>query len=449
MADGPRINDRFPIKESLSPPIVDSPVSDCAEAVYVTGFIPHATVRVFANLSELLAEEMPSFGFAEMQLRRAVNQGESLTATQTVDGTTSHHSLQPVVVSPLPESAIKFTKPDVGKQLFECGIVVPVGNLVPSVRVHVTENAHEIGNEPTAQTWHPVLTGRLHANGQVSARQVACEGTSHEIMGPPADDVTVQAAPAPIPTPHPDVNSLIPGNDTVTLTSLLVGAGVQIFDGGAAVSTGWYATGDANYFPISPPLSASSSITAIQELCGKGSAPSDPVHPQGQLGALIVVGPICAGARFVVVRATTINANVVVMRNGGIVGYGGAAPGDVILALGGNNSLNVGDVVTAIQYIGPTISPTSNTVTVVSHLRQPAVEILGGEPFFFAKGNEQPIDGPVFPRGRGTGPVIRVQACCTKNVHIQVLDPTERVIAEPQLNELFPGYFEASPLLSD
>lgn len=111
--------------------------------------------------------------------------------------------------------------------------------------------------------------------------------------------------------------------------------------------------------------------------------------------------------------------------------------------MGGGSSFHTNDVVTAIQYIGQTISPISNSVTVVSSLGQPAVEILGGEPFFLAKGNEQTIDGPVFPRARDPGPLIRVQTCCTKNLRIKIIDPNGKMIVEPHISELYPGYFEA------
>jgi hypothetical protein len=450
MSRGPRINDQFPIRESLSPPIVERPVPECAEAVYVTGFVAHATVRVFANLSELLAEEEPPFAFWEMKLNRPVKLGESLTATQTVGSMTSPHSIIPVIVSALPEAAVRNTKPDVGDDLYECGIIVPVGNLVPGVRVHVSENGGEIGNEPVAQAWHPVFTQPLHAAGKVTAQQFACEGTDHEVSGVVSDPVTVKAAPNPVPAPQVDAASLIPGNDTVTLTGLLVGAGAEIFDGGGSVSKGRVATGGANWFPIDPPLTGSSSITATQELCGNVSPPSDPVTPKGELPAPVVVGPICDGARFVVIRNTIVNATVVLMRNGSIVGYGGAVPGDLILALGGGQVLHTGQAVTAIQYMGPTISPTSNTVTVVARLGQPFVEILGGESFFLPKGGEQSIGAPVFPRGRGAGPVIRVQACCDENVRIEVFDPKGNLVAKPDLTALFPGYYTAGwPWSSD
>jgi hypothetical protein len=186
-------------------------------------------------------------------------------------------------------------------------------------------------------------------------------------------------------------------------------------------------------------------VTATQQLCGNVSVPSAPQTPAAQLTAPIVVGPICAGAHYVLVRGTVVNATVVVLRNGTPVGYGGAAPGDVLLELGTGETLHSGDSVTAVQYMGSTLSsPPSNAVIVVRRLSQPAVEILGGHPFFLAKGEEKPIDGPVFPRGLGPGPGIRMQACCSGVAKVRILDPSGNVIAEPELTELYPGYFTAS-----
>lgn len=441
MGREPRIHEKYPIRESLSPPLIAGPVYECAEAVYVSGFVPHATVRVFADVNEQLAEITPQFGFANVVLNRPVSEGEKLTATQAVGMITSAHLDPPVIVVPLPDGLVANTKPVVHPDLYECGIVVPADNLVPGMRVHVDESGTEVGVEPAAQAWHPVVTSPLHAAAAVTARQIACEGTGHEVEGPWSDAVSVKAAPSPTPAPgvHPD--SLIVGNDTVTLTSLLVGAGAEIFDQGTSVSAGWYATGPASWFPIDPPLSSGSSITATQELCGNVSAESDPVKPHSRLKAPEVVGPICEGNTFVVVRETIVNATVVVMRNGSVAGYAGAAPGDLIVALGGNASLNAGDTVKAIQYMGETISPDSNTVTVVGSLEQPLVTILGGEPFFNPKPGEQPLDGPVFPRGRGLGPDIRIQACCSENVRVAVTDPRGDMIAELSPYEVLPGYF--------
>ncbi|MEV6339768.1 transglutaminase-like domain-containing protein [Nocardia vinacea] len=442
MALGPDINDRLPIRESLSPPQIARPVYECAEAVSVTGFMPHAVVRVFANGNDLLAEVEPPFGFETVQLLRRVQVGETLTAQQEVGGQRSAHSMQPATVEPLDGNRIRATKPLVVAPLYECGVVVPVGNLVPSTRVHVTENDAEVGATAVAQNYHPVVTIPLHANSTVKAAAVACGGTDHEVRGPESDGVSPLPAPSPIPAPTVDAASLIPGSDVVTLTGLLVGAGVEIFDNGVLVSSGWYATTGANWFPLEKRLS-NTPITARQQLCGNFSAPSAPEIPSATLAAPEVIGPICAGARHVVVRRSTINATVVILRNGNPMTHGGAAPGDLVLGLGQNAQLSAGDTVTAVQYMNGTLSPTSNTVTVSSGLREPAIEVLGGHPFFAPHAGEQAIPGGVFPRGRGSGPRIRVQACCTDRVTAWITGPDDQRVADLELTQLYPGYYEA------
>ncbi|WP_067820853.1 transglutaminase domain-containing protein [Nocardia inohanensis] len=442
MTLGPDINDRYPIQESLSPPEIARPVYECAQAVYVTGFLAHALVRVYANGNDLLAETEPPFGFATITLRRAVAAGEVLTAQQVVAGQRSQHSLQPVTVEPLDGNRIRTTQPVIAAPVYECGIVVPVGNLVPSTQVHVTENGGQIGAMAAAQPYHPVVTAPLHAGSSVRAAAIACEGTDHEVRGPESGAVTPLAAPVPPPAPRVDAATLIPGNDAVTLTGLLVGAAVEIFDNGVSVSSGWYATADANYFPLQRRLS-NTPITARQQLCGNVSPESAPETPRAKLRAPQVVGPICAGARHVVVRGSVINAAVVVLRNGSPMTHGGAAPGDLILALGQGAQLAAGDVISAVQYMNGTLSPVSNTVTVSSGLEAPVIEIDGGHPFFAPAPGEQAIAGGVFPRGRG-GPRIRIQACCRDRVVAWLTGPGGEHVADLAPAQLYPGYYTAA-----
>lgn len=456
MAEGPRIHNEFPIRENLSPPFLD-PVSDCAEAVSVSAFLPRAIVRVWSGATDLLAQEQPDLSSAVLRLRRPVKVGEPLTTTQEVGGQESQRLVPPVTVEPLNDSAVRTQQPDVGKVLFECGRIVPVGNLVPGgVRVHVSERdpapagaTAEVGNEPAAQAWYPVVTfSGLHAGFFVSARQVACEGTDHEVSGPSAAEVQVQAAPSPPPAPiPPDPNSIIPGDTAVTFSGLLVGALVEVFDSGSLMGSG-FANASSNYVPVWPPLRGGP-VTARQTLCGPASPESPPVRPEGKIAPLTVLEPICAGSHFVVIRGARMNAAVVVFNNGSPVGYAGGKPGDLIVALDQGKVLNPGDIVTARQYVDPVVnpggvSPPSNNARVVGGLRQPVIEIIGGEPFFNARANEEPIDGPVFPRGRGGGPSIRIQACCSKDVVLEILGPDGAPVAKPPLAELIPGYFAAT-----
>jgi len=441
MGGEPTINDKFPIAEGLSPPHLDQPVYECAEAVHLSAFVPHAVVRVYAGGVELIAEDQPPFGFADVRLRRRARPGERLTATQVVQGTESNQSTPPVIVQSLPASDIQTTRPMVGTALYECGRVVPVSGLVPSTRVHVYENAGEVGVAPAATSSVPVVTAPLHKDGLVTARQFGCEGTEHQVDGLPSDPpVRVQPVPTPVPAPGIDEPTLIPGNDAVLATHLLVGAEIQVTRGGVVIGGG-LACADANWVPLNTKLTGEK-IFVTQKLCDHLSDPAE-ATPQGALSAPFVVGPICAEARHVVVRETIVNATVVVLRNGSTVGYAGAGPGDIVVELGNGMVLNPGDHIKAIQYLGSLVSPVSNTVDVVHRVESPAVEILGGLPFFLPRGEEQPIAGPVFARGSGSGPQIRVQACCQGGVSVQILDPAGQPIAEPAVSEIYPGYYSA------
>jgi hypothetical protein len=437
----PRINRDFPIDKEgqLSPPMVAQPIHECAQAVHVSGFISHATVQVFANGSELIGQAVPHVGFADISLTRALNLGDKITATQSVSDLTSLQSYDPVVVSPFPTIPGGLNKPEVGADLYACGIIVPVGKLVESVTVHVFADGVEIGTASAPNNWQPVFTKSLVAGQKVTAVQVACEGTTGKtITSPVSDAVVVKPEPNPVQSPVLDPASLIVGNETVTLNNLYVGAEVNVSSNSTQIGGG-FATGPSNWTAINPPLEAGASITAQQKLCAV-SPVSESAEPTTDLRAPKVLEPICAGSQYVIIRDTVIGANVVLFRNGTIVGYAGGVPGDLIMAMGGGAKWNAGDVVTARQYMDTTLSPVSNSVTVVDKLGAPAVEILGGEPFFLAESGEQAIDGPVFPRGRGDGPLIAVHSCCDKEVKAQVLRGST-VIADVPLTAQFPGYY--------
>jgi len=94
----PNINEKFPIRsgKELSPPIV-SPVGECAKTVHVSGFIPHAVVRVFVNGTPAGAAN-PYFAEADIAVSPPLKLNDSVTATQEVLGFTSSPSAPPTSV---------------------------------------------------------------------------------------------------------------------------------------------------------------------------------------------------------------------------------------------------------------------------------------------------------------------------------------------------------------
>lgn len=356
---GPNINQRFPVKEpsDLSPPIV-WPVGECAKAVHVSGFIAHATVRVFVNGATQVGIAQPYFAEVDISLTQILKLGDKVTATQEVLGITSAPSVDPVVVGPYPST---LNKPVVGPDLFSCGRIVPVDKLNPGTHVDVFRNGNPnpIGQGDATQAWQPIFTQSLNTADNVTAQQTACPSLpSKKITSPMSDPVSVKASPNPPPAPVVEPYPL--GADAVIIHGLFVGAEVQVLDNGSPAGGG-FATADRNRAPLQPPATSSSHVTATQKLCST-SPPSVSVPPSANLNAPVIVPPVCAGTHYVTVRNTYPNSVVVLFRNGVIAGMAGGVLGDLKMALGGGATWALGDEIHVIQYVGSVISPPSSSI---------------------------------------------------------------------------------------
>ena len=351
----PKINERFPIHggKELSPPIV-SPVGECANAVHVSGFIPHASVRVFVN-GTLAGGANPYFAEADISLSSPLKLGDVVTATQEVLGFTSSPSDPPMTVGPYPAV---LNKPTVVEPLFACGRIVPVDNLNPGAVVDVLRNGGTtpIGETNVTQPWTPVVTTGLNQPDQVTAVQTACPiDPAKKKVSPSSAAVTVNAAPNP--PSAPTIESYPVGADAVVLDGLFVGADLQVTDNGTSVGGG-LATADRNKAPVQPPTSSASHIQGTQSLCassGRGPA----VGPSSTLGTPAIVPPLCEGQPYVTVANTYPNSIVVLFRNGSIAGMAGGDLGNITMALGGAAKWALGDEARVVQYVGTTISPQS------------------------------------------------------------------------------------------
>jgi hypothetical protein len=118
-ADEIVLNKNFPIRNpkggsNLSPPNVEA-TNECAVAVYVDAFVPHATVTVVLNGASVIGGPVaPEFGFAAIPLTPALHTGDKITATQTVNGVKSAPST-PMVVGAMPAT---LNAPVVGDAIF-------------------------------------------------------------------------------------------------------------------------------------------------------------------------------------------------------------------------------------------------------------------------------------------------------------------------------------------
>jgi hypothetical protein len=359
-ADDVYINPRYPIgtekNPGLSPPRVHQ-TNECATHVYVDSFVPKATIKVFRSGTLIGGPVVPQFGFAAVDVSPPLKVGDKITATQTVNGVTSAASA-PMVVSVMPST---LPPPTVGPAIYACGRVVPVTGLTSGVTVQVNDATAgtNIGNGFTpnnwGDNWAPVGTSSLKSGDKISATQQACTGVASQ----PSPQQPVN--PDPTHINPPTVETPIVGNDAITLQKLFTGAEVSASDHNTGIGAG-LATGASNWMSVHPNIPANASITAEQQLCSS-SGPSAPVVAVSQLPPPLLVGPICPGQQAVVVRNTTINATLVLLQNGTVVGYGGAEPGDVVLGVAPPHAFATGDTIRVVEYIGSIIAD-SNTVTV-------------------------------------------------------------------------------------
>ena len=354
------INQRYPVSgKDLSPPNVEA-TNECAASVYVDGFVPHATVTVYVNGAMEVAVS-PEFGFAAIPLAHALHTGDKVTARQTVNGVTSKPSA-PMVAGAMPS---KLPAPTVTPPIYACGQVVPVNGLTSGVKVEVRDATAGaiIGNGATPNAWGndwaPVGTSSLTAGHAIEARQTACTGVASPFSGARS----VDGDPSPVIAPFLDPP--VVGNDAITAHDLLVGADLKAFNGGLTLGSG-FATAATNHMKVSPKIATGETVTADQTLCST-SAKSPPATAVSKLKPPVLVGPICPGQSSVSVGGTTINATLVLVKNATtLVGYGGAAPGDVALNVAPPNVLALNDKVQVAEYIGNIIA-VSNVVTVGCH----------------------------------------------------------------------------------
>jgi outer membrane protein assembly factor BamB len=365
-ASGQDTSEPFPVRErgNISPPIVGSPIHECAVVVSVSAFVPKVLVQVFANGSELVGSDKPKHSPATIKLTRPLVLGDIITATQTIGSIPSNQSHDAVPVTSYPA----LTTPVEVPKVYSCGRVVPVANLVASTRVLVSDRTLAtpavIGTAENAGDWAPVATSPLVAGHDLRAQQVACPDIPAK-TAKSSLSAKLTVTTAPNPPPKPTADQPVVGSEQVVVHGLLVGSEIELQYGATAVPDG-LATAADNVVD-GPPVPPSTPVTATQRLCTT-SKPSDPVTATTTPKTPILGGPICAGSHYVMVDNTDPGLTVVLRRGGSSIGNVGGELGTVKLPVGGSVTLADGDVLTVVQYItsifGTFISSPSNAVTV-------------------------------------------------------------------------------------
>ncbi len=374
-ADKIQIPGRFPIQDpqghsNLSPPHVYE-TNECATNVYVDSFVPHATINIYLVVPPPLSHKPIGgpvdsfFGYDAIPLTQALKTNDEVEATQTVNGVTSAYS-KPMKVDAMPTT---LHDPDVLPPFYACGQIVPVDGLVSGVKLEVQDSTASsiigtdtIPNFYSSDGWDPPTVSPLEAPPKTSpahevrAKQEACTG-AHSNFGK-AKKIDNEPSGCHPPT----VEKPIIDNDAVTLDDLYTGALVQIYDHATLEST-TLAVGTSNTDGLNHKVTAMSDIRAKQTLCSS-CGESTPVKPTNDIPPLTLVSPICEGQPAAFVTNSTVNAILVLFKPGPVViGYGGAAPGEVPIYLAPPASFNKSDEIQVAEYIGSNMVM-SNTVKV-------------------------------------------------------------------------------------
>jgi hypothetical protein len=353
---------------TLSPPVLDKPIYNCAQTIAFSGADRDAKIVVYVNGTKVM--QVPIWmGWGSIKLPSTLHGGDVVSAAQIVGNRISEKSRDPVTVSVIPAGLApggKLPAPNVMPPLYECQEVVRVNAVVQGATVTLRQNA--------ATTWD-TMTPYTIARFGVPALKV---GDTYDAMDSLCKDpvlksdwsatATVGQRPSSLAAPKIG-QPLVAGNDAILLTDLVPGALVQIFadpgSGPVAVGSG-AALDTGTIFKIGPPIDAGSKYSTVQALCDLKSPPDGGVTPVKDPPAPSVQAPLCDGGKYVTVCGTAVLSTVKVTMDGAQIAQGAGNGGCVKLGLGNATLLQTGKKVSAVQLVAGHASPVSADVIVVA-----------------------------------------------------------------------------------
>lgn len=324
----------------LSPPWLAKPYQ-CATAVTVYGFVPHAEIdiEVAGAIVVSQAVDFPEPQGATLALPAPLVAGETVRARQRKGGAQSAWSPAVVVADHTAEYPAGPPRPEINPApVFKCGSRTGVSNLLAGGNVWITADGGEVGRADGCAPHQGVNVNPDYGLGQkVRAWFELCKDPS-----PPSVEHVTQPPPAPLPAPGFD--PIYEGGEQLRITNIVNGARVTLYRNGFNQGT-WRCWGYALLLGLNPPFSLGETFSATQRMC-----PSDPtsdsgtgtVQPCSSLPAP-QVGPIQAGDDQVVVTSAAPGAVIKVYVNLVQVGAGSAPV--VFLT----TTIKLGDTVHVVQ----------------------------------------------------------------------------------------------------
>lgn len=289
---GPPLNGPHPdpvptgAKRVLPAPVMPGPLKQCDPAVLITNVLEGATVTVKRSAAPAESACFDATGLWFL-LSKPLMLNETVTAEQAfprceITGTAT----PPVKVG----STAPVAPPVVAEPLCAGQTTVTVSDYQPGAQIEIFQNHVSLGvGQAPEQPSFSFPVAALTGGAVITARQTLCHITSVD-----SNDVTVDAAPAAMPTPQ------VPGplyacSPVVRVENLHVGARVYVFSAllGAEIGDAQASAATVDV-PVAPLLIQGDQIHAFQIGCGHTSHNSAPqlVRHQPALNAPRVDGPL-------------------------------------------------------------------------------------------------------------------------------------------------------------
>ncbi len=349
----------------LSAPTVSEPLYERASTVVLTGYVPGATLEIYADppgpgpavkvgggVSNSASGQV--FGVAPANMVA----GAKITAVQIYLGDKSPPSPEVTVQTALGVDAPILTAP-----LLECAGCTAVGGLLPGVQAEVRDAGTTVGKSSAAgPTISVAISPPFKAGHTITARQVYCSSPGPDSPGllvGAVKEQKIQLAPPEVDAP------LFACQQSCGVWGCMPGCQVELFVNGAVAAAGC-ASSPGVSLGVGGGFLQGTSITARQSLCGgmiqSTLSAAVVVQPAANIPTPVIWPPLYEGDTSVLVGMTVAGEIVAISADGGQIGMGAGG--------GGNALLNVDPPLAAKQKIVATvelckIEKTSLPVTVL------------------------------------------------------------------------------------
>ena len=186
---------------SLSPPIIDKPIYNCAEMIAFSGADKNATIAVYVNGTQVI--QVPIWmGWGSIKLPSAAPLGDVVSAAQIVGNHISEKSRDPVTVVVIPPGLApnrKLPSPAVMPPLYECQQVVRVNESSRARRSPFVRTAAMTWDQMTPYTIARFGVPTLKVGDDLRRQDAICKDPGYQSDWSPKE--TVAPRPTSLATP--------------------------------------------------------------------------------------------------------------------------------------------------------------------------------------------------------------------------------------------------------